>query len=124
MLFAYAKAESVGPSVGIKQLVARGGLLLVAAGLSAGAIGELIASDQQWETNKYIAGGSGLVVAVGASLYFVVVSDAYTLSLTNRQPLEENLNVNFAFWFSLVSYVVAVYVSLVGVWVAAEESEP
>lgn len=122
LAFAYVKALSVGPTVGLQELVARGGLLLLAAGLSAGAIGDLLLSDKRWMALKVSAAGFCVSNAVGASLYFVVVSDAYTMSLARRTPLETNLNVGFAFWLSVILYGVAVFTSLVCVWVTALES--
>jgi hypothetical protein len=122
LLTAYIKAISVGPSVSFKDLVARGGLLLVAAGLSAGAIGELIASGREYATLKYLAGGPCILIVVAASLVFMMASDAYTLSLRRKESLEAHLNTEFTFWFSIVVYVASVIGSLVGVWVAASES--
>lgn len=118
----YIKAVSVGPPTTLKDVVSRGGLLLVATGLSAVAIGELMAAGREREMLKYLAGGPCLLVVASACLYYPVVSDAYTLALKSDQSLETLLNVDFAFWFSLIAYATAIYGSLVGVWVADIES--
>jgi len=73
-----------GGSLTFGQLVGRGELLLVTAGISAKAIGELIGSSTSMKIPKIIAGGVSLVILALASLYFADVAATYA----NNQTLD------------------------------------
>lgn len=59
------------------QLFAHGELLLIAAGISAGAVGELLVTTRARRIAKYVAGGVSLFVLMLSSLYFADISAAY-----------------------------------------------
>lgn len=120
LVFAFSKVQAVGPEVDLRSLIARGGLLLIAAGLSAGAIGDLLLSGTDWLKTKVSAGGFCALNMVAASLFYVVVSDAYTLALRDNEPVEANMDVGFVFWLSVILYGLAIFTSLIFVWIAAE----
>ncbi len=120
--YVYVKGFLVGPEVGLHELVARGGLLLLAAGLAAGGIGDLLLSGSKWLWIKVSAGGFCTLAAVSAALYYGDLSDAYTESLLRRVPLKETLNIGLAFWVSVILYSAAVFTSLVCVLVAELEA--
>jgi hypothetical protein len=108
--FACGKASLVGPSITVPELVARGGLLLVAVGLATGAIGDLIGSaGGKYRGAKLAIGGLCAITAVMASFLYVIVNDAYTRALEQQVPLEDTpLNVPMAVGLSVALYVGAV----------------
>jgi hypothetical protein len=109
--FAYGNAALVpgGPPLSIPALLARGGLLLVAVGLATGAIGDLIGSaGDRYRSLKLLVGGLCATTAVMASLFCVVVSDAYTSALKHKDPLTDYLNIPLTVTLSAVLYVGAV----------------
>ena len=85
--FSYGKASLVGPPLPLSELVARGGLLLVAVGLAPGAIGDLIGSEgEENRAARLVVGGLCAIIAVSASLFYVVVPDAYTKAMARGTP--------------------------------------
>ncbi len=107
----YGKAEIIGPLVTISELIARGGLLIFAVGLVAGAMADLLTiGGNRFTSYKIGVGALCLVILFIAAVFYTFVSDAYTLALQNRIPLEDTMNVGTATGISLVIYGVAVVV--------------
>ncbi len=121
--YAYARAASLGPPVEFRELVARGGLLLLAVGLCAGGIGDLLLTGKRWLSIKVAAGGFCGLCAFGAGIYYPVPSEAYTESITRGIPLAETLNIGFSFWLSVVLYGVSIFTSLVCVGIVELEAK-
>jgi len=91
-------SNGVAPSLEI--LTSRGELLLVAAGIAASAIGELIASGQNYMTPKLLAGGSCVIILSLASLYFAHISATIILGKT--------LDANVVSYTSMYLYIFAI----------------
>lgn len=81
-------------------LLQNGELLLVAASLSAAAIGELIGSGPNRRLAKIVSGGGAVLVLCMASFFFAIVA-----STTNN----ENADVSFVAWTSVVFFVCAIF---------------
>jgi hypothetical protein len=63
-----------GGKASVENLTGHGELLLVAAAISAAAIGELVASGPKAPIGKIVSGGGALLVLGFASLYFADVA--------------------------------------------------
>jgi|SRR5215218_1771005 len=122
--FSYGKASLVGPPLPLSELVARGGLLLVAVGLATGAIGDLIGSEGEENlAARLVVGGLCAIIAVSSSLFYVVVSDAYTKAMAKGIPLEKTeLNMQLAIILTIVLYIAAVVGSGACIAIAKESS--
>lgn len=105
----YGKAALTGPAVTLGELIARGGILLLAVGLSAGAIADLLmVSEGRFTSFKIGAGSVCLANLLAAATFYTFVSDVYTISLQQGSPLEESMSISIAAIISTFSYTAAV----------------
>lgn len=77
VIFNYLHLRTRASSVSFDDIAGRGELLLVAAGIAATAIGDLLGSSASMKVPKIIAGGFSVIVLGLASLYFADVAAAY-----------------------------------------------
>ena len=100
----------IGLSWGI--LLGRGELLLLAVGLCAGALGDLVLMRRGWGTFKIVATGLCVIEIASSSAYFMIVSGRYSL--------EEQVDLGAVVIVSVVLYTVAVVSSGLCVLVKGE----
>jgi len=78
----------------LEALLGQGELLLIAAGISAAAIGSLIGSGTDWFLAKILAGGGSVFVLGLASLYYADVSAVHS-----DAQLDLHVVVTSSAWF-------------------------
>lgn len=119
LLAVYGKASLVGPPVTLTLLVARGGLLILSFGLSAGAIADLLTvGGDRYGSSKMTIGVLSLVNLLAAAIFYTVLSDAYTVALETGTPLEQSLSIDTATVLSLIIYLSAVVMGGVCIFIA------
>ncbi len=90
----------IGPWPSTAFLFGRGELLLLAVGLSSGALGDLILGEGKWQALRLVVAGVCILNIGLASFYFALVSGKYAI----REPTDTGVVVVI----SLVLYGVAV----------------
>ena len=101
--FNYLVMRINGFSPPLKDLISHGELLLITAGLSAAAVGKVIASGRNYANRKFLAAGGCLIVLLTSSFYFAYISSLYKSA--------EILDINFIAHISLVLYFSAIFSS-------------
>ena len=99
ILFNFLLLLTANAPAGLAQLVGHGELLLIAAGLAARAIGDVIGSGDVRKIPKLIASGAAVIVLVLASFYFSHVAASYALNQT--------VNIDVVFFVSVWLYVIS-----------------
>jgi hypothetical protein len=79
LAFNYLRLEMRGQDATLQALLGNGELLLVAAAISAAAIGEVIGSGKAYGAPKFLAGGGALMILALASMQFADVAAAQAL---------------------------------------------
>lgn len=82
LLFSLMNMVTKGKFEGIETVVDNGELLLIAATISAGAVGELIGAGTHRSRAKLCAGGGCVATLMLSSLYFASISVAHNTSQT------------------------------------------
>jgi hypothetical protein len=90
-------------------LIARGGLLILAVGLSAGAVADLLATGgDKYVSSKMGVGGLCLANLFLAAIFYSFVSEVYTKALQDGTALEDLMDIYSVSLISVFSYGAAV----------------
>lgn len=95
--FNYLRLASRGVDPTMAKLLGGGELLLVAAGISAAAVGDLIGSGADRRLAKLFAGGGSIVVLCLASLHFADVAAARAAPTFDASVVVWSSQMLFAF---------------------------
>jgi hypothetical protein len=98
LAFNYIRILIQGTNPTLVVLLSRGELLLVSAAIAAAAIGELIASGEEWRIAKYVAGGGCVSVLFLTSALFAEISNAtYSGAAVNSALISSSSALLFGF---------------------------
>ena len=81
----------------LESLLGKGELLLIAASISAAALGHLIGSGKDWMVAKIFAGGGAVIVLGLASLYFADIAAAHVSQQLNPGVIAGSSQLFFLF---------------------------
>ena len=102
IVFNYLIMVTRGAEATIITLTSRGELLLLAAGMTASAVGEIIGSGSNLLKLKIIAGGGCVIILMLAALYFAHVSAELNAGRTIQLSVVSNMSV-LMFVFGIIS---------------------
>ena len=94
----YLRVLTRGGDPTVENLLGKGELLLVTAGISAAALGNLIGSGKDWLRAKMFAGGGSVIMLILVTLYFTDIT-----STPAGQSLNSSVIASYSKWFFLFS---------------------
>lgn len=118
ILFNVLFAVSFGGDLSAARLLGRGELLLIAVGLCATALGDVLfangsfmhARPRLWRALRLVVGGTCVLVIAASSFYYALASERYSQGLQAREQAVVVI--------STISYLTAVICSAVSVWLS------
>lgn len=116
ILFNLLFAMTYGGEIALTRLLGRGELLLIAVGLCATALGDVLFANgsftrsrpRLWRALRLVVGGACVLVIAASSFYYALASERYSQGLQAR---EEAVLV-----ISSICYATAVICSGISVW--------